>query len=189
MKKNIVLAALFSLFALGVSVSAQKAPDFSGKWNLDKAKSTLSDREKSMIESQSMTVTQTAADIKYETATKRTPPPADAPAGGPPGGGQGRGGMGGGGDQTMTFKLDGKETTVDMPGMGGQTMPVKMTGKWEGSKLVLSTSRTFTTPNGDMTSTTKQTWELSADGKTLTVNSESTSPRGSATSTKIYTKN
>ena len=45
MKKNLVLAAL-SLLVFAFAASAQKTTDFSGTWNLDLAKSKLSDREK-----------------------------------------------------------------------------------------------------------------------------------------------
>ncbi|MEO6655493.1 MAG: hypothetical protein ABIO36_05375, partial [Pyrinomonadaceae bacterium] len=60
MKKQFVLAAIFSLLVFAVAVSAQKMTDFSGTWNLAVAKSKLGDRN--TIESQTMTVTQTATD-------------------------------------------------------------------------------------------------------------------------------
>ena len=41
---------------------------------------------------------------------------------------------------------------------------------------------------GEISVTTKETWELSADGKTLTVNREQTTPRGTNTSTMVFTK-
>lgn len=179
MKKNFILAAAICVFVMAVSVSAQKATttDFSGKWALDVAKSKLGERNN--IESQTMTVTQTAADIKIETATKRMAPPAGAPAGGRMGGG-------GGGDTPMTYSL-GKETRVDQQ-MGQVTVPVTMKSSWDGSKLILATSRTFTRPGGDVTSTTKDTWELGADGKTLTVTAERTGPQGSTSTTRVYSK-
>ncbi len=194
MKKSIVFAAFLSLFVLATVASAQKTDkspaDFSGKWSLDLAKSKLTDREKASIESMTVTVTQSATDIKVETATKRmapATPPAGAPAGGPPGGGGGGMGGGGGAPAPQTFLL-GKESKVDMPGQGGTTSPVTFSSKWDGSKLVLSTSRTFSGPNGEVTSTTKETWELGADGKTLTVNREAVSPRGTDSTTRVFTK-
>src|SRR5580765_4576454 len=98
MKRNFVLMAIFALFAM--SVAAQKATDFSGTWNLDVAKSQLGDRNN--IESQVLTVTQTATTLKVETSTKRTAPqtvnpggmPAGTEAGKPRTGGGGGGGMG-----------------------------------------------------------------------------------------------
>jgi len=165
-----------------VAANAQKAADFSGKWTLDVAKSKLGDRNS--IESQTITVVQTAADIKIETATKRMAPPAGSPAG-PGGGGAGR--MGGGGDTPMTYALDGKETKIERQGPNG-SIPVMLKAKAEGSKLWLSQSMTFTTPNGEMTMTTKETWELGADGKSLTVTTERTTMGGTDSTTKVFSK-
>src|SRR5437867_9118963 len=116
MKRNFLLAVACSLFIFAITAAAQdKAVNFSGTWNLDISKSKLGDRN--MIESQTMTVTQTDKDIKIDVATKRTPPPADAPQG------EGRRGgrMGGGmmGDGTTTYGLDGKETKSEMSGPMG----------------------------------------------------------------------
>ena len=177
------LVLCFSVFA----ANAQKPADFSGKWSLDAAKSKLGERNN--IESQTMTVTQTAADIKIETSTKRAAPPAGAPVGGPGGGGPGGGrGFGGGGDAPMTYTLDGKETKIERQGPQGP-VPTLLKAKAEGSKLWLTQSTTFNGPNGEMTFTTKETWELGADGKTLTVNTERTTMRGTDSTTKVFTKN
>ena len=173
--------ALFFTLVFGMSVfaaNAQKATDFSGKWNLELAKSKLGER--SNIESQTLTVTQTAKDIKIETSTKRAAPPA----GGPGGGGRGFGG----GDMPATYTLDGKEVKSEADGPGGSKVPVSMTGKFDGGKLVLTRTMTFNGPNGPANTTGKETWELSADGKTLTVNVERTSFRGTDTTTRVYTK-
>lgn len=184
MNRKFVFSAVIALLAMAFTVSAQKAPaDFTGKWTLDLAKSKLSDREKASIESQIYTVTQTATDIKIEPATKRLAPPAGAPAGG---GGGGRPGGGGGGDMAVTYTL-GKETTVDQT-MGQNTVPVTSGGKWDGSKLVLTRSSTFQGPNGEVKNSSKETWELGADGKTLTINRDSTSMQGTTTTTKVFTK-
>jgi len=179
MRSKFVFAALASLI-LATAVVAQKAPNFSGTWTLDVSKSKLGDRNN--IESQTLTVTQTDKDIKIETATKRTAPPAGG------GGGGGGRGFGGGGDMPATYTLDGKEMKMDVPGPGGNTIPVTMTGKVDGGKLLLSRASTFNGPNGAISTSSKETWELSADGKTLTVNTERTSPRGTDTTTKVFTK-
>src|SRR5258708_2763422 len=181
MKKSFVFAAFLSLFVLATAASAQKATNFGGTWTLDVSKSKLGDRNN--IESQTLTVTQTDSTIKIETATKRAAPPAGAPAGGG-GGGMGRGG---GGDNTTTYTLDGKATTVNQD-IRGTSVPVSYIGKWDGSNLALSRSFTMTTPNGDVTSSTKETWSLGSDG-TLTINRESTSPRRTNSTTMVYTKN
>jgi hypothetical protein len=177
MKRNLVLAAVFALVAFAMTAAAQKAPNFSGTWNLDVSKSKLGDNNR--IESQTKTVAQTATDIKITTSTKRTAPPAGAPTGG-------GGGMGGGGDQVATYTL-GKETKVDQT-MGQTTVPVTMNAKIDGGKLNLSSSFTRTTPNGDITSTNKETWDLSSDGKTLTINAERTGRGGVTSTTSVYNK-
>lgn len=190
MKKYFVLSAAIAVLAMAFTVSAQKAPaDFSGKWNLDLAKSKLSDREKASIESQTVTITQTAADIKFETETKRIAPAGGPPpgAGGPPpGGGMGGGRMGGGMGGPQTFPL-GKETTTEQQ-MGPATVPVTAGSKWEGSKLMMWRSSTFNGPNGEVKNSMKQTLELGADGKTLTMTTESTGMQGTTTSTKVFSK-
>jgi hypothetical protein len=183
MRKLLFLTAAVCLFA--TAAFSQKS-DYSGTWTLDVSKSKLGERNS--IESQTLTVVQTDKDIKVTTATKRAAPPAGAPAGGPPpGGGGGRMGGGMGGDTTNTYTLDGKETTVEVDSPMGKT-PVKFTGKRDAGKLILSSSRTISNPNGEVTITTKETWSLSADGTTLTVDGESTSPRGTNTTQKVFVK-
>ncbi len=194
MKRNLVLTAIFALFAMSVAAQEKATtPNFSGSWNLDVAKSQLGDRNN--IESQVMTVTQTATTLKVETATKRTPPqminPGGMPAGTEPGKRRmGGGGMGGGrlgGDVPWTYGLEGKETKGEMSGPMG-AMPVSLNAKFDGTKLNLSRSSTFNGPDGEFTMANKETWALSADGKTLTVNAERSSMRGTESTVKVYTK-
>ena len=179
MKKNLVLAA-FSLLVFAFAASAQKAPDFSGTWNLDLGKSTLGDREKASIESQTLTVTQTAADITVATTTKRNAPPAGAPAGGPPGGG--RGGIGSG-DGSVTYTLDGKEVKSEMTTQMG-SMQILTKAKLEGGSLAIT--RTVTTPMGDRVSTEK--WSLGTDGTLSIASQRPNRDGGMDTTTKVYSK-
>lgn len=183
MKKNFMFAAALMLLAIAISASAQKATDFSGKWSLDKAKSTLDERMAQSIESQALIVTQTATELKAETSTKRTPPPADAPQGG----GRMGGGMMGGGDGSFTYKLDGSETKTEVEGRNGKT-PVSLKAKVDGAKLILSRISTMNTQMGEITITTTETWEPGADGKTLTVIRSTESPRGTMSAKYVYTK-
>ncbi len=178
MKKNLVLAA-FSLLVFAFAASAQKTTDFSGTWNLDLAKSTLSEREKGSIESQTLTITQTATDIKVETATKRNAPPAGAPAGGPPGGGRGMGPA----DGPVTYTLDGKEVKSEISGQMG-SMQVSTKAKLDGGKLEIT--RTVTTPMGDRVSTEK--WSLGTDGTLSIASQRPNRDGGMDTTTKVYSK-
>ena len=171
MNKLFFATALVCLFAF--AAFAQKSADFSGKWNLDISKSDLGQMA-SMIKSQTVTITQSGTSFKVSTQTERNAPPADAAGGG---GGGGRGFGGGGGDQSYT--LDGKEVSTDRQTPNG-TVTTKTTASQTGNKVVISS--VFPGPNGDIKSTT--TYELGADGKTLTVTRESS--RGSSKS--VYTK-
>ena len=187
MKKLYFLAAAVFLFSVS-AVAQEKAgatKDFSGVWTLDVSKSKLGER--SRIESMTLTVAQVGKDLKVTTETKRQAPPADAPAGGGGGGGRGMGRGFGGGDGTNTYSLDGKETTTQRETQMG-SIPVKHTAILDQGRVRISSSSTFTTPNGDVTTTTKETWSMSDDGKTLTVERESTSPRGTNASTMVFTK-
>ena len=116
-------------------------------------------------------------------AAKSDPAPAGR------GGGGGGGGRGGGaaGPQTITqtateitigtstYKLDGSEVTIE--GRGG---PQKAKATWEGNNLVITTNVEF---NGQAI-TTKAVRSLSADGKEMTVTTET--PQGSRK--QVYTK-
>lgn len=194
MKKTIFLTAFICLLAISAFAQDKKA-DFSGSWTLDVSKSKLDERAR--VESMTMTVTQTDKDIKVETATKRLPPPEGATQGGN-GSGQGNGtgggmGMGrgrgfGGGDGTTTYTLDGKESSAEVEGPMGK-MPVKLKAALEkDGKLKLSSTRTFNTQMGEISTTTKESWTLSEDGKTLTVKRDMETPRGTNSSEMVFTK-
>ncbi|MBV9241386.1 MAG: hypothetical protein JO314_05190 [Acidobacteria bacterium] len=156
MKRNLVLTAVFALFVFALSASAQKTTDFSGKWTLDVSKSNPAETR---IESQTLTVTQTADSIKVEQDTKVKEDPNAAGGGG--GGRPGGGGMGGPATYGITAPI--KSTRQ----MGQNSVDVSSSAKIDGNKATLST--TFTTPQGDRTQTT--TWTLNTDG-TLTVESQ-----------------
>lgn len=181
--------ALFAVSMMAAAGLAQGKANYSGTWNLDKDKSTLGGPMR--IDGMTLTVAHTDKEIKVDTATKRLPPndTPSAPTAGAPGGvpGRGRRGMGMG-DGTTVYSLDGKETRAEVDGpMGKMPIIYKGSAKTDGS-LELSSSRTFNGPMGDMTITTKETWSLSADGKTLTIDRVNTTPRGGQTSKLVFTK-
>lgn len=195
MKKLVFLLAAFCLLSIG-AFAQTKTPDYSGEWSLDKAKSTLTGRTAN-LESMTMTVTQSDKELKVTTSAKRSASTQSTqgtsgapPAGGPPagsGGGRGSGGGMGMGDQTITYSLDGKETSAEVQGGMGGTSTIKMTAKMDGGKLNLTNTRTFNTQMGEMKMTTKETWELGADGS-LKVNRDTESPRGSESNVFVFTK-
>lgn len=181
MKRFFAVCSVFALLlTLSAVASAQKGADFAGTWELDKAKSQLPGRQAEMIQSITWTITQDANQLSRDAKTERNPN-AQAPGGGG-GGGRGGGGMMGGGGP-LTIKLDGSETKTE-------TERGKSSAKatWQGSTLEIKSSNTFNGPNGEMTTTTTEKWELADGGKTLKVHRVSESPRGPQESTMVFTK-
>ncbi|MBO0723122.1 MAG: hypothetical protein J2P41_20020 [Blastocatellia bacterium] len=241
------LAAIGLLIGVCCVCAAQaKTTDFSGKWVLDKSRT--SDLPQG-LESYTMTVTQDAQNLTYETdlqgnvgmrgraggqgGGRRGGSEGGGQGGGYPGGGQGggfpgggrggiggigggfpgggRGGIGGGfpgggrgggggrgeggqggGGYSMpkdavtamalriapakaTFTLDGKETVQQLDStnsdgrQNGGSLALKANWKSGGKTLELQTTRKNETQQGERTATSKDLWELSKDGQTLTV--------------------
>lgn len=202
MKKLLLLLCAVGLLSL--SALAQNSASYAGTWKLDKDKSKMDQRM--MVDSMTWTVSQTGKDLKIVSEVKRLEAPMmPAPAGGPPAGappaggrppmggggggrGMGRGGFGMGGDGTLVYSLDGKEVVGEVDGpMGKMPITYKAVVGADGS-LVLTSARSFNGPNGEIKLTTKETWKMSADGKVLTVERESSTPRGAQTSTLVFNK-
>ncbi|MGI8789045.1 MAG: hypothetical protein ACR2HG_14990 [Pyrinomonadaceae bacterium] len=184
MKRRVIFMAIFSLFLAVAAVSAQeKTTDYSGNWELDVSKSKLGDRLR--IESMTMNVSQTDKELKVESTVKR----AARPEGDTNGGGMNRGGGMGRGDgtQTVTYSLDGKETKAATGGQMGGEATLKAKVEKDG-KLKLTSSRTFSGQMGEMTITTKETWELTDGGKTLKVTRDTETPRGSQSAEMVFNK-
>ncbi len=200
MKKIFVMLAIVCAFSL--TALAQVKIDYSGNWELDVSKSKLP--ETSRIESMTLNVAQTEKEIKVETNTKRAARPEGETRDGSGGnggrreartggmrGGMGRGGMMGGGNGRMTYTLDGKETTIESEspaGMPASQMTLSAAMEKDG-KLKLNSTRKISTPNGDFAFMTKETWELTDNGRTLKITRETENRRGTQTSEMYFTKN
>lgn len=185
MKKLAVITALFCLFSL--SAFAQSKTNFAGNWELDAKKSKLP--EMSRIEAMTMTVTQTDKDLKIEQTTKRAArPESDGSGAGNRRGNWGGGGFGGDGTQVFNYSLEGKETATEaVAGIPAASAVLKANLEKDG-KLNLTSTRKFNSQMGEVTVTTKETWELTEGGKTLKVVREMQSPRGTQTSEMYFTK-
>jgi hypothetical protein len=84
-----------------------------------------------------------------------------------------------------TFNLDGSETTTENE--RGKTVR-KATVSADGKTIELTSKSTFQGPNGEVTLNSSDKLQLSADGKVLTVNRHSESPRGTQDSTLVFNK-
>ncbi len=191
MRRVLVGCAMACALLFAVAVSAAAPTNFAGTWALDKSKSKLPEMMAN-IESMTLTVTQDDKQITVENKISGAgggggQGSGGPGAGGPPGGQGGPGGGGGGGRgrgmgmgmPSATYKLDGSETTVDSPGGRPGSATLKAEWKDGGKALELSNVRKFNTPDGERTMTTKEHWMLSEDGKMLTIERSSESPRGS----------
>ena len=185
MRKLLCALTVTSALLFALAVHAAAPANFAGTWTLDKSKSQGLNPRQQNAESVSWVITQTEKEITLEEKiTGGNPPAGGAPAGGP-GGGQGGGrgmGMGGG---PRTFNLDGSETTSENE--RGKTVR-KATVSADGKTIELSSKSTFQGPNGEITATSTEKLQLSADGKVLTVNRHSESPRGAQDSTFVFNK-
>jgi|SRR5919198_2952153 hypothetical protein len=185
MRKILVGVTTVCILLAGVPAASAAAPtNFAGTWALDKSKSEGLPPQAASIESLTLTVTQDAQQLTVDSKTATGSPDAAA-AGGP---GQGRGRGMGLFPQSASYKLDGTETTAENPGGRGGTTTFKAQWKDGGKTLELKRVGKFSFQGNDVTITTTEDWALSADGKTLTIKRTNESPRGTQTSTLVFTK-
>lgn len=182
MKKLIIAAGLITALALAAFGTTGGLPvSFAGSWTLDKAKSQGLDQRMQNAESVTCVITQDDNTISVEWKIAGGQPPAGAaPSGG--------GGMGGGRGPAgpRTYNLDGKEVTSEGP--MSSTNAVKATWSDATKTLELSTVSTGSRDGQEFKITRVDKLSLSADGKVLTINRHSESPRGAQDSTLVFNK-
>src|SRR5438067_12806134 len=182
MRRLLIGFGLVAVLLTGLWAASAAAPaNFAGTWALDKTKSKDLPPQMANVDSLTLTITQDAQQLTVDTKIARKEM-ADAQGVGS-GGGRGRGmGMMG----PVSYKLDGSETTLDTGGRG--TAITKAEWLNGGKTLKLTTKRTANFQGNDVTFTNTEVWDLSGDGKTLTVQRTSESPRGTQTSTLVFNK-
>ena len=139
---------------------AQSKPDFSGTWTMDAAKSDPAPQGRGGGGGGggSVTIKQTATELSVQTEGRQGP-------------------------QTMTYKLDGSESSNEQMGRGG-AVTVKSKAKWDGSSLVIESTRDL----GGMSITTKEVRRLDNGGKDMIVESTTQTPNGEQKRKVVYTK-
>ncbi len=159
MKRRLCLGLL--VFGIALLALAVAAPNFSGTWVRDKAKSDpMMGRGGGQAPDIEITLTIKQDANNFEVTTQR-------------------------GERTSEAKytLDGKENKNTMG--RGETISKS---KWNGDTLMIEGVRKFSGPNGEMEMQFKEGYALSADGKVLTVTSTMTSPQGERTFKQVYNK-
>lgn len=180
MKRLFLIAGLVAAFVLAVvSVSASGGLNFAGTWALDKTKSHGLSPRMENAESVTCIITQDDKTISMEWKI----------VGGQPAGGPGSGGGGGRGPAgPQVYNLDGKEVTSEGSGQMGGTNTMKSTWSSDAKTLELSSVRAGSFNGNDFKATSVDKLSLSADGKVLTINRHSESPRGTSDATLVFNK-
>jgi hypothetical protein len=157
MKRVLLLAATMAVI-LPFVAHAQGKPDFSGTWTLDTAKSDPAPAGRGGGGAATLTIKQTGTELSIASEGRQGP-------------------------QTMIYKLDGSESTNQMMGRGGAAA-VKSVAKWDGSSLVIETTREL---NG-MSITSKEVRKLDSGGKEMQVETTAQTPNGEQKRKVVYTK-
>lgn len=161
-----ILIVMCAVVILGYGLAGAQEVNYSGNWTLDKAKSTLQGRMSESLVSLTLVITQKANDLQAEFQYKYQ-------------------------ERDMTDKvaltIGGEQ--VEREVMNGRGKAKSKAQLSEDKKnLIISTDRTFTGQDGGtFTSKVTEKYSLSADGKTLTINQESVSERGTRSSTLVFT--
>jgi hypothetical protein len=158
--KKIAMILCVAALVFAVSASAADAPNFSGEWKMNASKSDFGQRPGP----DSMTRKIEHAEPSIAMTTTQS------------------GQMG---EMTSEFKFttDGKESESQQ-----RRGTAKVSAKWDGKVLVVVTKRTFTREGETMEITSTDRWNLSEDGKTLTVDSVMQGPWGEGTSKLVMDK-
>jgi hypothetical protein len=166
MKRTIVLGSVAALvMALSLVAVAAKA-NFSGTWTLDKSHSEGLPPE---LKDQTLTVVQTDDKITIETTIVRD-----------------SGEM----KQSDAYVLSGKEVEFKPQPIMGIEGKGKRTAQWaaDGNSLDIKEEATYEGPDGPVAVQITRKWTLSADGKSLVIDMNITSPQGSRQMKRAFTK-
>jgi hypothetical protein len=159
MKRMLSTAGVIFLLA-GSAVAQNATPNFSGTWNLDVAKSDFGPAPPP--DSVVMVIDHKEPNLKVTTTQKGAP-----------------------GDTTNESNIttDGKANVNKLRTMGGE-LDVNSTSTWNGKKL--ATTRTFEVQG--MSIAMNDSWELSDDGKVMTMVREIKTPQGDFGTKMVFNK-
>jgi hypothetical protein len=159
MKRTLSTAGAILLLA-GSAVAQNATPNFSGTWNLDVAKSDFGPAPPP--DSVVMVIDHKEPTLKVTTTQK---------------------GSQGDTNNESTITTDGKENVNKLRAMGFE-QDVTSTTKWDGKKL--ATARSLEIQG--MTIGMADSWDLSDDGKAMTIVREISTPQGNFTTKMVLNK-
>jgi hypothetical protein len=157
-QKTLMTLAL-TVATAGVAI-AQAKPDFSGTWTLDVEKSPAARRggHSGRPPEAKMVIKQTTGELLIDQQVN-------------------------GVSSVVTLKLDGSESVNRGP-RGGE---VRSKARWDGARLIVQSTQTMRTPDGERTLQTTETRSLAPDG-TMVVERTAETPRGPRTQKLIFRK-
>jgi hypothetical protein len=146
--------------ALQAGAFAQGRPDFSGTWRFNQAKSSQDIAGNTPIVPfpSQLVVKQTATELHVDGTSVRQQP------------------------TSAVFKLDGSRVSIKAPSGITETGEAKL----EGSNLVITSRRSFTSPLGETVVDFKEVWTL--NGNALTIEKTRTESGDSATVKAVFDK-
>lgn len=153
----------FILLVVMAGIALAAPPDFSGKWVINKEKSNFRFGPDGPTPDMTMTIEQTADAVKVSQhmSTER-------------------------GDFDRDFTLNPDGQTREMPWF--MNRPAKVTARWEGAALLVDSMAEMQGGQMQGTMKTSERWQLSADGKTLTIDSKMQGPMGEFDSKRVMEK-
>jgi hypothetical protein len=166
MRQSVITGLAAALLMMCISATAAQKVDFSGTWALDKSRSEGLPPGMD----QTMTVKQTGDRVGLEGKVSGLQ-----------------------GEQAIKdgFILDGKQTEVTEPiRVGTQETKAKRTSKWsaDGKGFDVLEEAPIQGEDGPATLKVTRHWQLSDDGKTLTVDMTLDGPRGVRKTKRVFTK-
>jgi hypothetical protein len=165
-KRNFMLLSVALLVCAFGLVTAFAKANFSGTWTLDKSKS---EGLPAAIKDQVLTVKQDGDKLTID--SKLTTEQGEQ-------------------TNTDTYTLDGKPADFTGKGPGGLEGKGKRTAKWsaDGNGIEVTEDVVFDTPQGEVTVNYVRKWSLAADGKSLTIDMDVTSPMGTQHIKRVLVK-
>lgn len=160
MKRLLILVSLALTLGAANAVFAQAKPDFSGTWRFNQAKSSanIAGNTPNVPFPSQIVVKQTPTELAVEFSSVRQQP------------------------LSAVFKLDGSKVNVQAPSGITETGEARM----EGTTLVITTRRTFSSPAGDTVADFKEVWTL--DGGALMIQKTRTQEGESASEKAVFDK-
>jgi hypothetical protein len=160
MKRIVTMLGVALLLCAAQDVLAQAKPDYSGTWKFNQVKSTpgIAGNTPNIAFPSQLVVKQTPTELSVQSTSVRQAP------------------------LSANYKLDGSKVTVEAP------KGITETGeaKFEGSTVIITSRRSFSSPAGDQVVQFKEVWAL--DGNALTITKTRVEDGESNTEKAVYDK-